>query len=252
MKLKTPVFTIFFSFLLSVCSFAQSLTAAVAANVQFAFEEISADFTKDTGIEIKAIYASSGKITAQIEGGAPFDLFVSADMKYPQTLEKEGLAYNATKVYAYGKLVLWTMNNIDLASGVAELTDAKVRKIAIASPETAPYGRQAVKALKYYKIYSQVSGKLVYGESVAQASQFISTRAADIGFTAASIVMAKNMRGKGRWAEVDVKAYEPIAQGAIILKHAEKNDLPAAQKLFDFLFSDKARAIFEKYGYTLP
>jgi len=252
MKIKTTIFTIFFAILFSIVAFAQSLTVAVAANVQYAFEELKGEFTKDTGVEVKAVYASSGKITAQVEGGAPFDLFVSADMDYPQALEKEGMAYNSTKVYAYGKLVLWTMSDVDLSLGVESLVQETVRKIAIATPKTAPYGRGAVNALKYYGIYPKVSSKLVYGESIAQASQFISTRAADAGFTAKSIVMAKNMQGKGKWVEVDSKAYDPIAQGAVILKHARKNDLAAAQKLFDFLFSDKARAIFEKYGYTLP
>ena len=173
-------------------------------------------------------------------------------MDYPKTLEKEGLTYNDPRIYAYGTLVLWTMNNIDLSTGIQAVASPSVRKIAIASPATAPYGRQAVNALKNAQLYSQVSGKLVYGESIAQANQFITSKAADVGFTAKSIVLAPDMKGQGKWIEVDKTSYDPIAQGVVILKHAEKEHREAAQKFFDFLFSEKAGKIFEKYGYILP
>lgn len=225
---------------------------AVAANVQYAFEELKPVFEKDTGIAIKPVIGSSGKFTSQIKNGAPFDVFLSADMDYLQTLQKEGLTHNSPRVYAHGTLVLWTMTDIDFSKGISALADPQVNKIAIASPKTAPYGRQAVNAFKYYNLYSQVQKKLVYGESIAQVNQFITTKAVDFGITAKAIVLAPNMRGQGRWTEVEKDAYEPIAQGAVILKYAEKHNLEDSQKFFDFLFSESAQEIFRKYGYIFP
>ena len=248
--------SILLSFLLVIFSsdyaFAEDITVAVAANVQYTFEELKAEFQKETGINVKQIIGSSGKFTTQIENGAPFDIFLSADMSYPQTLEKEGLTYNSARIYAYGTLVLWTMTDVDLSKGIEAVGDPLVKKVAMASPNTAPYGRQAVNALKHYNLYGQVHDKLVYGESIAQANQFITSKAADLGFTAKSVVLASNMKDQGRWIEVDKDAYESIAQGVVILKHAQKDSLEEAQKFFDFLFTKEARKIFQKYGYILP
>ncbi len=252
MKIRTLLLSCIFVVLSTVGAFAAELTVAVAANVQYTFEELQAEFQKKTGITIKPIIGSSGKFTTQIENGAPFDVFLSADMDYPKTLQKEGLTYNDPKIYAYGTLVLWTMNNVDLSKGIEAVTDPAVKKISIASPATAPYGRQAVNALKHYELYQQVHKKFVYGESIAQANQFITTKAADLGFTAKSVVLAPNMKDQGTWIEIDKGAYEPIAQGVVILKHAQKDNLEAAQKFFDFLYSKEAGEIFQKYGYVLP
>lgn len=252
MNIKSLILSALLICFVPVHALAEDLTVAVAANVQYTFEELKAEFEQDTGIKIKSIVGSSGKFTAQIENGAPFDVFLSADMDYPKTLKKEGLTYNDPKIYAYGTLVLWTLDGIDLSKGIEAVTDPSVRKIAIASPNTAPYGRQAVNALKHSNLYEQVHKKLVYGESIAQANQFITTKAAQLGFTAKSVVLAPNMKDKGEWIEVEKDAYEPIAQGVVILKHAEKKNLESAQKFFDFLFSDEAGEIFKKYGYVLP
>ncbi len=241
------LFVLFFP----VCTSADEITVAVAANVQYTFEDLKAVFEKETGISVKSVIGSSGKFTAQIENGAPFDIFLSADMNYPKTLNKEGFTLNAPKIYAYGTLVLWTLNDVDLTKGIAVLSDANVKKIAIASPQTAPYGRQAVNVFKHYNLYTKINHKLVYGESIAQTNQFITTRAADIGVTAKSVVLAANMKDKGKWVEIDKEAYEPIAQGVVILKYAQKHR-EAAQKFFDFLFSNEASEIFKKYGYVLP
>lgn len=230
---------------------AEELTVAVAANVQYTFEELKAEFQKATGINVEPVIGSSGKFVAQIENGAPFDVFLSADMDYPKTLEQEGLTVNSPKIYAYGKLVLWTMNNVDLSKGIEVLVDPSVKKIALASPSAAPYGQQTINVLKHYNLFQQVGKKLVYGESIAQANQFITTKAADLGFTAKSVVLAPHMKDQGKWIEIEKDSYEPIAQGAVILKHAQKDHLEAAQKFFDFLFSAKAGKIFEKYGYVL-
>jgi molybdate transport system substrate-binding protein len=243
------------AFLLSLplASFASDITVAAAANVQFTLDDLKAEFTKETGIGVKAVIGSSGKLTSQVENGAPFDVFLSADMKYPDTLYKNGFSIKAPKAYAYGFLVLWTTKDLDLSKGLVNaLSDAGIGKIAIANPELAPYGRQAVNALKFYKLYDPLQKKLVLGESISQANQFITTGAADIGFTAKSVVLASNMKDKGRWIEVDPQSYQPIAQGVIVLRYAEQGHSKEAHEFYDFLFSAGAQEIFKKYGYTTP
>lgn len=238
---------------LPLAAFAGEITVAAAANVQFTLEDLKAEFTRQTGISVKTVTGSSGKLTAQIENGAPFDVFLSADMKYPDKLYKDGLSSQAPKVYAYGVLVLWTMENLDLSKGVNVLSDAQIQKIALANPDLAPYGRAAVNTLRFYKLYEPLQKKLVLGESISQANQFITTGAVDIGFTAESIVLASNMKGQGQWIEIDPRSYEPIAQGVVVLKYASANNhSKAARAFYDFLFSSPARAILKKYGYKLP
>ena len=241
--------------LLLVCAvanaWADEIMVAAAANLQFTLEEIKAAFEKETGINVKTIFGSSGKLTTQIENGAPFDVFMSADMDYPKRLYKDGIALDEPKVYAYGVLVLWTLKDVDLSKGVAGLADKSFGKIAIASPQAAPYGRQAVNAMKYFHLYPSTASNLVYGESISQVNQFITAQAADIGFTAKSVVLASNMKDKGKWVEVDPKSYEPIAQAAIVLKRAKHNEQDT-RRFYDFLFSPEAQEIFKKYGYTLP
>ncbi len=243
---------LFLSLMLPCSAFAKEISVAVAANVQYALQELKAEFEKNADIKLKTIIGSSGKLTTQIENGAPFDVFISADIEYPEALHKEGLAYQPPKIYAYGTLVVWTLKDLDLSKGLEVAADPSVKKVAIANPKTAPYGRQAVNAMKHYKLYKEVEPKLVYGESIAQVNQFVTTQAVDVGFTAKSVVLAPGLTEKGKWIEVAPDSYDPIAQGIIILKYAEKNNLKEAQTFYDFLFSPKAREIFKKYGYVLP
>ncbi len=233
-------------------AFASEITVAAAANVQFTLEDLKAEFTKETGIGVKTVIGSSGKLTSQVENGAPFDVFLSADMKYPATLYKDGMSSDAPKAYAYGVLVLWTMKDLDLSKGINVLSDPGIQKIALANPELAPYGRQAVNSLKFYKLYDPLQKKLVLGESIAQANEFITTQAADIGFTAKSVVLATNMKEKGKWVEIDPWSYEPIAQGVIVLKYSRQGRDKEAREFYNFLFSAQAQEIFKKYGYKLP
>jgi molybdate transport system substrate-binding protein len=250
--MKKYLTIIFLILVFPVCVFAEDLTVAAAANAQFVLEGLKTAFEKDSGITIKTIIGSSGKLITQIKNGAPFDVFLSADMEYPQAIYKEGLAVVEPKTYAYGVLVLWTFKDIDLTKGIGVITESQVKKIAIANPQTAPYGREAVNAIKFYKLYPAVNHKLVYGESISQVNQFVASLAADIGFTAKSIVAAPNMKDKGRWVEIDPKAHHPIAQGVVILKYGQDHHSEAAKKFFDFLFSDTAKEIFKRYGYILP
>ena len=231
---------------------ATPLTVAVAANVKYAFDDLAVEFKNETGIEVQGIFSSSGKIATQVKNGAPFDVFISADTEFPEALYKDGLAASKPKVYAYGVLVLWTTKDFDLSKGLPLLTDAKVQKVAIANPKVAPYGRAAIQSLESAKLNAAVESKLVYGESITQTTQFVDSGAADIGFIAKSIVLAPELAGKGKWIEVPKGSYEPIAQSVVVLKHGAETQSESAKKFVGFLFTPKAHAIFEKYGYVLP
>ena len=246
MKNYLVLFTVLF--VLPFTAIAEEITVAGAANVQFTLDELRGEFTKETGINVKIIIGSSGKLTAQIENGAPFDIFMSADVNYPQRLFKDSLTIEKPKVYAYGALVIWTLKDIDLSQGVFSFVSSNIKKIAIASPDVAPYGRQAVNAMNYNHLFPAIEAKLVYGESVSQVNQFITTEAVDAGVTAKSVVLAPNMKGKGKWVDVEPKSYEPIAQAVVILKYANSH-ISGVQKFYVFLFSKQAQEIFKKYGY---
>jgi molybdate transport system substrate-binding protein len=240
---------------LSVCvnaAAAESLTVAVAANVKFVFDELKTEFKKSSGIEANGVFASSGKITAQIKSGAPYDVFLSADMEFPEALHREGFAVAAPKVYARGVLVLWTLQPLDLGQGLRVLTDPAVKKVAMANPKLAPYGREAMHALDYFKLRSAVEPKLIYGESIAQVNQYIDTRSVEIGFTAKSVVLAPQMQGRGKWLELPKESYRPIEQGVVLLKHGAETNAAAAQQFMAFMASAQARVILNKFGYILP
>lgn len=233
-------------------AFAGTLTVAVAANVQYAFDELQTAFRKETGHDLKPVFASSGKLTAQIMNGAPFDVFLSADMDYPEKLHKEGHAAAAPKVYAYGTLVLWTLKDLELAKWQSVLASPAVARIAVANPKTAPYGRETMKALAHFGLADALKPKLVFGESISQTNQYIQSRAADAGFTAKSVVVSPGMQGRGKWIELPKESYRPIAQGIVVLKHGITTNAAVAQQFHDFVLSAKSRAILERHGYLLP
>lgn len=229
---------------------ADTLSVAVAANLQYVFDEIKAEFKQESGHDVQAVYNSSGKFVSQIMHGAPFDVLMSADMEYPEYLNQQGFAGTPPKVYAYGTLVLWTRKNLDLSQWQSLLASERIAKIALANPKTAPYGREALRALTYYKLQDKVQTRLVFGESIAQVNQYIHSGVADLGFTAKSVVMSAAMQGQGKWIELPPASYQAIAQGAVLLKHGEQNK--GARQFYDFLFSAKVRAILARHGYLLP
>jgi molybdate transport system substrate-binding protein len=239
--------------LLLACAnaFAQ-LTVAAAANVQFALEELKTEFKQETGSEVQTVYGASGKLVTQIRNGAPFDVFISADTDFPDSLFKWGYAAAAPKTYAYGKLVLWTLKDIDLEKGIPALSDSAVAKIALADPKSAPYGRAAIKALQRSGLYEKLKPRLVYGDNISQVSQYVLTGNADIGFSAKSVVRAAEVRGKGKWREVDTTLYDKIAQAAAVCKYGREHHSDLSQRFFEFLYSAPARKIFSAYGYELP
>ncbi|AKR43799.1 molybdate ABC transporter substrate-binding protein [Methylophilus sp. TWE2] len=231
---------------------AELFTVAIAANLKYVFDDLAAEFKKETGIEVQSIVNASGKIATQVRQGAPFDVFMSADMEFPEGLYKEGYAVTAPKPYAYGVLVLWSQTGADLSKGVAGLANKTVGNVAIANPKLAPFGKQSVKSMEYYKVKAALEPKLVYGESITQVSQFVESKAVDVGFSAKSIVIAPETAGKGKWVAVPEESYEPIAQGIVILKHGIDAHADSARKFYEFVQSEKARAIFAKNGYKLP
>jgi molybdate transport system substrate-binding protein len=239
--------TVFFTVAL-----AEPLTVAVAANVKFVFDELRAEFKKSTGIDANGVFASSGKINAQIKSGAPYDVFMSADMEFPQALYKDGFAVTPPTVYAQGVLVLWTLQPLDMTQGMRVLANPAVKKVAMANPKLAPYGLEAMRALDYFKLRAAVEPKLIYGESIGQVNQYIDTQAVEIGFTAKSVVLAPQMLGHGKWIEVPRESYQPISQGIVMLKHGADTNAAAAKKFLEFMASAKARGILEKFGYVLP
>jgi molybdate transport system substrate-binding protein len=226
-----------------------TLKIAAAANMQFPMKELSRLFTGKTGIKCDLIISSSGQLTAQIKSGAPYDIFVSADMKYPQELFASGYTESKPNVYAYGRLVIWSVVDGVIPS-IDSLKTPQVHHIALANPKTAPYGAAAVEVLKHYAIYEDVRDKLVYGESISQTNQFIISKSSEVGFTAKSIVLTPEMKGKGSWAEINESDYSPIAQGVVVLKHRNAS-IADAEKFYSFLFSDQAKNILTKFGYSV-
>ncbi|OQP58918.1 molybdate ABC transporter substrate-binding protein [Niastella populi] len=228
------------------------LTVAVAANMQYAMQELVAEFNKTDKTRIDIVPGASGKLTQQIQNGAPFDIFISADKEYPQKLAGNKFTLEPPKVYAQGLLVLWSAKpNIQPSRDLKLLLGANIKSIAIANPKTAPYGSAAEFILKKYALYDKVASKLVTGESISQTSQFIGTRNADIGFTAKSIVIAGAMKGRGNWVELNAADYPPIEQSAALLKFARQNNITTARKFYNFLYSAKAKAIYNKFGYIV-
>ena len=234
--------------LITSCSNESTLNIATSANMQFAMSEIVSEFEKENDIKTELIVTSSGKLTSQIEQGAPFDVFVAANTKYPAYLDSIGLTTLPPKVYAHGKLALWTLKEFSPTLNL--LTTDTIQKIAIANPKTAPYGKASIDILKHYRIYEQVKHKLVFGESISQVNQFITTGSADIGFTAYSIVSMSNVKPKGRWTGIDVNVHKEILQAAVILNGS--TNLNQAKVFYNFLFSERAREILNKYGYLTP
>ncbi|WP_201353527.1 molybdate ABC transporter substrate-binding protein [Hydrogenimonas urashimensis] len=232
---------------------ASQITVAVAANVSYALDDLKAAFSrKHPDIRLRTILGSSGKLTAQIRNGAPFQIFMSADMGFPESLYEQKIAITKPKVYARGILALFSPRPHDFSEGLSLLESPAIRRIAVANPNTAPYGKAAVEALKKSALYERVKPKIIFAESISQTVAYTMT-AADIGMIAKSSLFSPKMRRfkEGRhWMTVDPSLYTPIDQGIVLLKNAKKNK--ACRIFYDFILSPEARAIFKKYGYILP
>jgi molybdate transport system substrate-binding protein len=231
----------------------QEIRVAAAADLKFALDELAAQYEKRTERKVDISYGSSGNFFAQIQNGAPFDMFFSADIEYPRKLEATRLTEPGTLYeYAVGRIVIWMPRDAraDLAKlGWKALLDPSVEKLAIANPEHAPYGRAAVSALRNAGIYEQVRAKLVYGENIAQAAQFVASGNAQAGILALSLAVSPPMNEGKRW-EIPANMHAPIEQAAVILKSAK--DKEGARDFLAFLKSGAGRRILESYGFILP
>lgn len=224
-------------------------TIAASANIQFAMEDIVAEFEQQNDVTINLVIGSSGKLTAQIQQGAPYSLFLSADKKYPDFLFEKGKATSAAEIYALGKLVGWSNTNQEIKA-IADLKNAEIQKIAIANPQTAPYGKQAENVLKYYHLWDAVQPKLVFAENIAQVNQYILSGVCDVGLTAASSAFAKNINHQGTWLDIDSQSYALIEQGVVITAYGQQNCPDLSKQFYDFLFSNSAKTIFAQYNYN--
>ena len=232
---------------------AEEITIAAASNLNFAFREIATEYEKASGNQVRLTFGSSGNFYAQIQNGAPFDLFFSADIEYPQKLEEVGLTVPGSLYqYAIGRIVLWTghESRIDVTKGMEALREPTVKKVAIANPKHAPYGRAAVAAMEYFKVYDQVKDKLVLGENISQAAQFIESGACDIGIIALSLAVTPVMQSKGMYWEIPAGTHLPLEQGVVILKSSKQQE--SAKQFLAFIKGVQGQEIMRRNGFTQP
>ena len=239
------------SMLLSFSAMAEKITIAGASDLKFAMEEIVTAFKKEHPTDqVEVVYGSSGNFNTQIQQGAPYDLFFSADIGFPRELARKGFAASEVTPYAIGRIVLWSGSLDASRMTLKSLADPAITRIAIANPKHAPYGKRAEEALRASGLWEKVQSKLVYGETVVQAAQFVQTGNAQVGIIALSLVINPELSKKGGYWMVPEKLHEPLEQGFIITKRAEGNAL--AKGFADYMKSQPIRAVMAKYGFALP
>lgn len=221
------------------------ITIATASNMQYAVKPLTEAFTAKTNIGCNIVVGSSGKLTNQILNHAPYDVFLAADMQYPQKIYDSNLSVQPPKSYALGNLVLWSM---DSKPSLNKLTNQNIKHIAIANPQNAPYGQVSKEVLERSNIYNIIKDKLVYGESIAQTNQFITSETAQIGFTSLSTVLSLQMKDKGCWTRIDSKYHNSLPQGVLVIKNENSTK---AQQFQDFLFTVEAQKILEANGFSI-
>jgi molybdate transport system substrate-binding protein len=233
--------------------FAQELKVAAASDLTAALKEVATKFEGKTGKKVQVTFGSSGNFFTQIQNGAPFDLFFSADITYAQKLEDAGLAEKGSLYeYAVGRLVLWApkQSSIDISKGFTVLSTSAVHKLAIANPQHAPYGRAAVAALEREKIYDSVKPKIVFGENISQTAQFVQSGNADVGLIALSLALSPQMKDSGKYWLVPEDFHPPLRQAVVVLKSA--SDKSGAEAFLTFLKSSEGRTIMERFGFKVP
>jgi len=229
------------------------LTVVAASDLQGALPVIAAQFEKETGHKVALSFGSSGTLFAQIQNGAPFDVFLSADIDYPKRLEADGFGEGGSLYeYATGHLVLWTRSDsgIDVRRGLAVLTTAAVTKIAIANPRTAPYGRAAVAALRHEGLYDQVQSKLVLGENIAQTAQLAQSGNAQVGLLALSLALGQTLKAVGTYADLPASFYPPIEQAAIVVASSRQKAI--ARQFVDYLKKPSTMQALRSFGFAPP
>lgn len=232
---------------------AGGLSVAAAANLTFVLADLDAAFASgEPGARVNASFGSTGSLVAQIANGAPYDVFLSADVASAQRLVDAGLARAGSLApFAAGRLVLWAAGaGPDVSSVAAAVRDPAVRRLAMANPAVAPYGRAARQALERLGLWGAAQPKLVTAEDISQAAQFVETGNADAGFVALSAVLSPRLRGRGRWSEVPPALFDPLTQAAVITQHGGSN--PESARYLAFLRSEAAARILEGFGYGRP
>src|SRR5690348_14050621 len=231
----------------------QELTVAAAADLRPALDEISAKFKAESGITLHTSYGSSGNFFQQLQNGAPFDVFLSANIDYPKKLEQAGLVASGTYYqFARGSIVLLVPydSRIDLSEGLHGLMTPAVKKIAIANPSHAPYGQAAVAAIKNVGIYDWVAPHLVMGENISEAASFVLSGAADAGIVAKSLALAPAAAKRVKFVDVPAKDYPPLLQAMVVMKSAK--DQSAAARFETFMRSEDTKKILQQFGFDLP
>ncbi|WP_303786968.1 molybdate ABC transporter substrate-binding protein [Azovibrio restrictus] len=230
---------------------AEKVTIAAAADLKFAMDEIVAHFREENPRdEIEVIYGSSGKFHTQIQQGAPYDLYFSADIGFAQELVKAGHAASPVIPYAVGRIVLWSPSMDASKMTLESLADPKIARIAIANPKHAPYGKRAEEALRATRLWDKVERKLVYGENIAHTAQFVQTGNAQVGIIALSLALNPALADKGGYWLIPDNLHEPLEQGFIITKRAAGN--ATAKRFADYMNRKAARATMTRYGFVLP
>lgn len=248
-RITLAIFAMTFAF--QLCA-AQQITAAAAADLQSAMQDVAGRFERKTGKKVNLIFGSSGNFFQQIQNGAPLDMFFSANLDYPKKLEAAGLIEKGSFYpYARGKIVVWVLkeSKIDVSSGLKALLDPSIKKIAIANPLHAPYGQAAVSALQKEGIYDKVKDKFVLGENISQTASFVVSGSAEIGIVALSLALSPNMKDKGRYAEVPADDYPPIEQACVILSSSKNKDI--AQQFLAYFKSVAVANLLAGYGFDV-
>lgn len=242
---------IMFCFLMVAASaHAEKITVAAAADLKFALDEIVTGFKKNhPGDEVQVVYGSSGKFHTQIQQGAPYDLYFSADIGYPRELAIKGLAASAVKPYAVGRIVLWSAGMDAAKMTLANLADPKITRIAIANPKHAPYGIRAEEALRSAGLWEKVQSKLVFGENISQTAQYVQSGNAQVGIIALSLVLNPELSRQGYYL-IPATMHNPLEQGYIITKQGAGK--PLARQFAEYMRSKPARTVMTKYGFVLP
>jgi molybdate transport system substrate-binding protein len=239
------------TFVSQLCA-AQEIIVAAAADLQFAMEDVAARFQKETGKTVKPIYGSSGNFFQQIQNGAPFDVFFSANLDYPKKLEAAGLTEPGSYYqYARGKIVIWVPkeSKLDLSSGLRVLLDPSVKKIAIANPQHAPYGQAALAAMQKENVDEKVKDKFVQGENISQTASFVVSGSADVGIVALSLALSPNMKDKGRYVEIPAGEYPPIEQACVILSSSKNKE--TAKQFLSFIKTAAVADTLRRYGFDV-
>jgi molybdate transport system substrate-binding protein len=235
----------------SLQAHAEKITIAAAADLKFAMDEIVTTFREShPGAEVEVIYGSSGKFHTQIQQGAPYDLYFSADIAFPRELDKAGLASSEVKPYAFGRIVLWSASLDASRMSLQDLTAPAITRIAIANPKHAPYGKRAEEALRASGLWEKVESKLVYGENIAHAAQFVQSGNAQVGIIALALALNPELASRGGHWLIPENLHEPLEQGFIITRRAAGNAL--ANSFSAYMGSQPAREVMTRYGFILP